>query len=96
MTDSYVDILLFPGDLGSAIDQNLGLVDNPADIVRDSSCSIRGARAALENNDIKLGASPASLRGGAHPCSIPSDYNQPFPHGYSPPSGIVPCGRSKV
>jgi hypothetical protein len=81
--NSHVDSILLPEFFRGTDNERFSLVDNPADIVGDSSGGKGGVRASLEDDDIQLGPSTLCLRGSAHPGGIAADYNQLYLcHGY--------------
>lgn len=78
VANAYVDSLPLTEPFGSADNQRVFLVDNTADVVRDSSGRIGCMRTPLEDYDIKSGISAFRLGRGAHSSRISADNNKPF------------------
>ena len=78
------DSIPFPELFRGADNEFFFLVDNPADIVGNSSGGKRGVRAPFVDDDVQLGTAPLCLGGGAHPRCIAADNYQFFScHDYS-------------
>jgi len=76
MVDSDVNSVPLPKFFRRTDNERFFPVDNPADIVRYSSSGKGGMRAALENDNLKLGTTAFSLRSSTHPGCIAADNNQ--------------------
>jgi hypothetical protein len=84
MADADVDPLPLPKDLRSADNKCIFPVDNPADIVGDTSGGIGGVGASLENDYFQVGTTAFGLGCGTHPGRIAADDDKSFfGHGYS-------------
>ena len=73
MADTDVDPLPLPKLFRRADNQCTFFVDNPADIIGDTSGGIGGVRASLENDDVQVGSTAFGLGCGAHPRGITAD-----------------------
>jgi hypothetical protein len=74
MKDAGIDPLL-PEGFGRADHQRLGIIDNPADVVRKGSSRIRSVGALFQRDNFKVRTLPASLGSGAHAGRITTDYD---------------------
>ena len=97
MAGPYVDPIPLPKPFCCADDKRILFVDDPADIVGNSSGGIGDVRAPFEDDDLKVRTAAFGLAGGAHPRGIASYNNEPFgSHNFfSLPAEIV-MGRGKV
>jgi hypothetical protein len=73
--NSCVDPISLPEFFRGADNQLFFSVDNPADVVGNTSGGKGGVGTSLENDNILLGTATLCLGGGAHPRSIAADYD---------------------
>ena len=76
--NSHVDAILLPECFRATDNELFFRVDNPADVIRDTSGGKGGVGAPLEDNDIQLGTTTPCLGSGAHSSSIAADNDQSF------------------
>jgi len=74
MEDAGIDSLFAEG-FRRADHQRLGIIDNPADVVRKGSSRIRGVGALFQRDNFQVRTLPASLGSGAHAGRIATDYD---------------------
>jgi len=98
MKNSDVNSVPLPKLFRCADNERFFPVDNPADIVRDSSRGKGGMRAALKDDNLQLGTTAFGLRSGTHSGCITADNNQSclahLPFSSKPDSGCCAGGRS--
>ena len=81
----YVDPVPLPEPLGCADDECILVVDDPADIIGNSSGRIGYVRALLEDDNLKIRAAAFGLGGGAHASCIASYNDEPLGSHVVPP-----------
>ena len=74
--NAHLDILLAEECLRCSGNQFIQVVDNTADIVRDSSSGVGCIRPAFESQDFKIGIPPPCLGCRTHAGGIPPDDDQ--------------------
>ena len=85
MERAGVDVLLLTEGLGGTRNQCLNVVDNLADVIRNSSGGVGRVRTALKSDDLQFWSAPTRLRRRAHTCRIAANDKKPlFGHGVSP------------
>jgi hypothetical protein len=84
MADPDVDPFLLAKLFRRADYKCIFTVDNPADIVGDTSGGIGGVGASFENDDLQVGAAAFGLGCCTHPRGIAADDDKSFgAHGFS-------------
>jgi hypothetical protein len=78
MQHAGIDAITLPEHFRGANDQFFFRVDNPADVIRDTSGGIGSVRTPLKDDNIQLGPATLCLGGGAHSRRIAADDDQSF------------------
>jgi hypothetical protein len=76
--NSGIDMLFFLKFFGGPRNQIIDIVDNTADVIRNSSCGIGRISAPLKSDNFQVRAATPGLGSRAHAGGIPADNNKAF------------------